>query len=128
VTQLLLYSGACSIHLPRLVRHRLTTQRFAGLVPDYLRGDLQLVATELVSNAYNAGARNVDVSLFARLGALTIEVSDDAPGVPAQGPPDITSDHGRGLGIIGAVSTQWGYRIVDPDCKTVWAHFALRST
>jgi len=85
---------------------------------------LEQVVTNLVGNAAQAGARNVDVRLAARApDGVVIEVSDDGPGFPAallpvaferfsRGGPARTRDvaHGAGLGlaIVAALARAHG--------------------
>ncbi|MFL6125929.1 ATP-binding protein [Actinophytocola sp.] len=89
--------------------------------------DLQLVATELVSNAYEHGWLPGQVRVSRpdpRL--IRIEVDDRSPTLPQLGQPTIAETRGRGLGLVdrlakrwGVISTSWG--------KTVWAEIAVPS-
>ena len=79
-----------------------------------------LIVSELVTNAVNAGSRELDVTLAAHRDHLRIAVRDDAPGRPEPRSAAPTDSHGRGLEIVAALSHRWG---VDPspDGKQVWA-------
>ena len=82
--------------------------------------DAQLVVSELVANAVNAGAGAAMVTLDLHHSHLRLAVEDNARGVPELIDAAATADHGRGLQIVAALSTGWG---VSPDGagKEVWA-------
>jgi signal transduction histidine kinase len=94
------------------------------VVPQAKRDDLMLAATELVTNAYNAGANTVDVELRTPPPYLELHVTDNAPGVPLIGHQTVNDTSGRGLLILAALAEQWGFRI-EAIGKTVWARFGL---
>ena len=123
VPQHLLYSGESSLSLARLVRSRLRLPPTASLIPTGMGDDLDLVATELVTNAYNAGARTIEVSLLSQPTSLRIDITDDAPGEPLPADAPLHAHSGRGLALVAALSSEWGWRLIDGDCKIVWARF-----
>jgi anti-sigma regulatory factor (Ser/Thr protein kinase) len=85
--------------------------------------DVQLTATELVTNAYEHGRPPVEFHLFHSAdGRLRLEVSDNGSVLPRVKHPDITTAGGRGLLLVESVSDNWG---VTPSTsgKTVWAEF-----
>ncbi|WP_119728540.1 ATP-binding protein [Thermomonospora amylolytica] len=89
-----------------------------------LADDLNTVATELVTNAWRQGAGDllVMLELDRAQGLVDVAVWDDAPGVPVKREPDFAAENGRGLHMVEALTTAWGY---EPDHtgpgKTVWA-------
>ncbi|SEF86647.1 Anti-sigma regulatory factor (Ser/Thr protein kinase) [Thermomonospora echinospora] len=90
-----------------------------------LADDLNTVLTELVTNAWQAGAGDLLVLLepCQDRGLVDVAVWDDAPGVPVRREPDFVAESGRGLHLVEALTTAWG---VEPDPgggpgKTVWA-------
>ena len=87
-------------------------------------GDAELVVSELVANAVQAGAPAVMVSLDLHRSHLRLAVEDDADGVPALMHAATTDDHGRGLEIVAGLTTAWG---VSPagSGKEVWADLAI---
>ncbi|MGW5049523.1 ATP-binding protein [Actinokineospora sp. NPDC004072] len=95
------------------------------LVGTELLGDIQLVVTELVGNAYEHAQRPSRLRLV-RLGPvpgpLRVEVDDASAAQPAIGRSRFGDIRGRGLNIVDALSVAWG---VDrkPPGKTVWATF-----
>ena len=94
--------------------------RSYGDVPDVLE-KAELVVSELVTNAVQAGSDTVDVLLELHQTRSVIRVRDYAPGRPVRvQSPHINDIGGRGLTIVDAVSGDWG---TDPHStgKTVWA-------
>ena len=100
-----------------------------------LADDAALVISELVTNAVAASATLPDrppVSLrLISLGrCLRIEVQDRSPAdlrpgaaaTGAEGSDD--AEHGRGLGVVAALSTRCGSERSGPHRKTVWAELA----
>ena len=88
--------------------------------------DAKLVASELVTNALQAGASSIVLSVFAGPAGLEIAVSDDVDGAPRQQPPDASATRGRGLAIVASLASDWGVRAnADGVGKSVWAIFAL---
>jgi anti-sigma regulatory factor (Ser/Thr protein kinase) len=88
--------------------------------------DVQLVATELVTNAYLHGRPPVHFELVAASGGptLRIEVTDAGPGEPKAEHPDVGTFRGRGLLLVGMLTASWGVTGT-AEGKTVWADFAV---
>jgi serine/threonine-protein kinase RsbW len=88
-------------------------------------GDIELVTSELVSNAIaHATARAVNLELI-RLegpGAVAVVVTDSSPRPPVKLDPPEDAQHGRGLHIVEALSTRWGWTPQGPG-KAVFAIF-----
>lgn len=102
---------------------RATLTRF----PDDLIGDVLLVCTELVSNAYDhaRGPRDVRVALWPGGRVVRVEVDDASPQrLPALGKSSAGSFRGRGLVLVERMASRWGVR-TRADHKTVWAEFSL---
>src|SRR5688572_15314406 len=71
--------------------------------------DAELAVSELITNAvmHTHGAILLEAWFDRVSGVLRVEVSDDDPRVPVEGSqPD--SRGGRGLKVVGAVTTCWG--------------------
>ena len=86
-----------------------------------LRESALLVVSELVTNAIQA-ARECTVSAWFRgeIGAVRIEVTDTARGLPAIRPPGDGRAGGYGLRIVDQVSTRWG--VVEHEVgKMTWS-------
>ena len=100
--------------------------------------DAVLVLSELLSNACRHGrpidgddedVRGSGIRAAWRLdanGLLTLEVTDGGgPTRPRPSSPSLTARGGRGLGIVGALSLDWGVRD-RPGELTVWAVLPVR--
>ena len=95
-----------------------------------LSDDAALIVSELVTNAVTASAilpdrPPVSLRLISDGQSLRIEVQDRSPADPH---PDAESsddaEHGRGLGVVAALSTRCGSERSGPHRKTVWAELA----
>lgn len=117
-----LFTGPCDSAVPVAVRRALRAFEATGALSSSVADDLLLAATELVTNAFNAGARTVEVVLQTPPPHLTLDVTDDAPGHPTVGNPSASDTSGRGLLIVAALAEQWGCRPTESG-KTVWARF-----
>ncbi|NIH83325.1 ATP-binding protein [Amycolatopsis granulosa] len=107
---------------PPLVRlRRWAAEALADLGEDHLVAT-QLVATELVTNAYEhgGGPARVRVRREREPCRIRIEVSDRSSTPPVAKDPDDTVVGGRGLRMVDKVSLDWGSHPSDGG-KTVWA-------
>lgn len=82
--------------------------------------DLQLIATELVTNAVRHARSGVTVTLSATDDRLRVSVADGSASLPAPRSSDQRSLSGRGLRIVDVIATSWGYDR-RPVGKVVWA-------
>jgi anti-sigma regulatory factor (Ser/Thr protein kinase) len=89
-------------------------------------GDVQMVATELVTNAYLHGRPPIRFELLAPAAGpeLRVEVTDTGSGDPHVEHPDVDTFHGRGLLLVGKLTAAWGVNRT-PAGKTVWAAFSV---
>ncbi|GAB2971415.1 ATP-binding protein [Amycolatopsis acidiphila] len=87
-------------------------------------GDLVLVASELVTNAFEHGSGSIALRLRLSGRCLLLEVRDSSPADPVLRHPPPGSTRGRGLPMIQALSSAWGHRRAG-EGKWVWAEFAL---
>ena len=97
---------------------------FTGtLAPDTL-ADLELVVSELVTNAIEHGQGAIEVRLDHDDGALRGSVSDQGQGFRYEA-RDFDRDHdrlrGRGLSIVSALVTRWG---IEEGGTHVWFEIA----
>jgi anti-sigma regulatory factor (Ser/Thr protein kinase) len=109
-------------HVPPLVQvRRWAAEALSDLTGDEL-GDVLLVATELVTNAYDHGrcARKLRIWRLVKSCAVRIEVADNSPALPTLGRSTINPARGRGMVIVDKLSKVWGV-IPDVIGKTVWA-------
>ncbi|MER5642645.1 ATP-binding protein [Kitasatospora sp. NPDC002227] len=81
-----------------------------------------MILTELVANAVAASVITGVITLVAQLmaGELLIEVFDQSPAMPRRRPSDDFAENGRGLLLVEALSTAWGWHPA-PGGKVVWA-------
>ena len=94
-------------------------------LPDQTVSDIEVVATELLTNAYLHGRPPAHFSLF-RLDPtrLRVEVVDGGDAMPQVMHPDISDEHGRGLLLVAGMSASWGVMKTGAG-KTVWAEFVV---
>jgi anti-sigma regulatory factor (Ser/Thr protein kinase) len=83
----------------------------------------ELVTTELVANAVRHAGNRVVLTVSLRQGNLQISVGDDSRALPHQRAATSSDEHGRGLLMVDALSTDWGTTCVG-DGKVVWAKVA----
>jgi anti-sigma regulatory factor (Ser/Thr protein kinase) len=93
-------------------------------VPPVLCDDLELIVSELVTNAVRAGSPTVHVSLGVEDDRIAIRVTDEAQGWPEQRTATIHDVGGRGLPLVSALSETWGVRVVETG-KVVWAEIKI---
>ncbi|MBV9022504.1 MAG: ATP-binding protein [Streptomycetaceae bacterium] len=106
--------------------------------PDTVADDAVLILSELLSNACRHARPIENGGLASGLraawrldedGLLTLEVTDGGgPTRPRPSSPSLTARGGRGLGIIGSLSLEWGVRDTSSEVTevTVWAMLAVR--
>lgn len=96
----------------------------AGLGRD-LRDIAMLLTTELISNAIEHGAGEIELVVSRPEDRLRVEVHDQSSGLPVSRKPDAQAARGRGLLLVERLASEWG---VDasrfPGGKQVW--FQLR--
>jgi anti-sigma regulatory factor (Ser/Thr protein kinase) len=91
---------------------------------DALCEDLELIVSELVTNAVRAGSGTVGVSVALENERAVVRVSDEASGWPEPRDADIYDTGGRGLPLVSAISSSWGVRL-SPNGKVVWAELRV---
>ncbi|MDW8806706.1 ATP-binding protein [Streptomyces scabiei] len=83
---------------------------------------VELLASELVTNAYRHSPTDAYVNVERTPETLTVSVWEHGPGTPASGDvrqPSGDAESGRGLGIVEACADEWGVREY-PYGKAVW--------
>ncbi|WP_236701556.1 MULTISPECIES: ATP-binding protein [Frankia] len=92
----------------------------------------EAVACELASNAVKASHPRdvVAIRLTAASGHVLVEVWDSSEVGPQLTSPDAFDEHGRGLTLVDALSTRWGWFRARTGGKVVWAQIpgGLRPT
>ena len=87
---------------------------------------LQLIVSELVSNALKHGLGPVRLCLDSVGGRIRLEVQDDSSCIPRQRDLDLLSEHGRGMLIVAALADSWGVRPAGSG-KSVWCELDTRN-
>lgn len=86
--------------------------------------DIQVVVSELVTNAVRAKCRHLTLALEGHHRYVRVAATDDAPGTPVKQTPAPDQTHGRGLSVVDALSSRWGVDRAGGD-KTVWADVSI---
>ncbi|PRY10822.1 ATP-binding protein [Kineococcus rhizosphaerae] len=85
---------------------------------------LELLTTELVTNAVRHGGEPIEVR-FRRLdGSVRVSVSDGGPGRPLVRHVPPTATGGRGVALVDTLARRWGSDTAATG-KTVWFELAL---
>jgi Histidine kinase-like ATPase domain len=98
--------------------------------------DAAVVVSELVTNALRYGLRvngsplsvarrPVDLTLWSRESYLICAVADPSPEPPVLRLPDSGSEAGRGLQVVQALTSCWGWTLRGGPHKVVWAALEL---
>jgi len=100
-----------------------------GCVREFLRGarsaelvaDVEVVVSELVTNAVLHGVGAIELRLELVDGGVTVGVLDGGRGRPR--PPGTRDDDegGRGLALVAGLTKDWGIRPSGTGGKEVWA-------
>ena len=94
----------------------------------YLAEDVEAVTSELVANAVrHAQAKTVDVDVLLLnddAGSLMVVVFDPCARPPVRCEPIPAAEQGRGLVMVEALATRWGWIPQNPG-KAVFALFTL---
>jgi anti-sigma regulatory factor (Ser/Thr protein kinase) len=100
---------------------RAAVARAAGdLEVESLSDDLQLVVSELVTNAIRYADPPVELEIEAGEDTVTIAVADGSAGRPEPKAPGLDAEGGRGLLLIDLLAAETGVR-PEPPGKTIWA-------
>jgi anti-sigma regulatory factor (Ser/Thr protein kinase) len=84
----------------------------------------QLVVTELITNAIDHARAPIEVTVSFPGESVRVEVHDASVEPPRQQPHDPLRMRGRGLQMVDALSSQWGWTN-DAAGKTVWADVSI---
>ena len=81
---------------------------------------LLMIVNELVSNAIDHARTACEISIQRSRSLVRVLVADDSPLPPRIPPRDVNAARGRGLQMVKALSSRWGWTTSDRG-KTVWA-------
>ncbi|WP_367318086.1 ATP-binding protein [Streptomyces sp. HUAS ZL42] len=108
---------------------RLVTSALGAWDMDVLADDAELIVSELLTNAIDHTH-----CCFARVMVqrplehrVRVSVADASAALPTLSPAGGWAERGRGLMLVDALSTQWGYDR-HPGYKTTWAELHLPAT
>jgi anti-sigma regulatory factor (Ser/Thr protein kinase) len=95
-----------------------------------LAGDVEMVVSELITNASDASTLlperpPVSLRLLLTGKSLVIEVWDHSPLDLKPREADADDECGRGLTVVAALSDRWGWKRTGHNRKVVWAELAL---
>ena len=119
---------AAELSVPSVPRSVAEVRRFAraACAPGSSSADaVELLVSELATNALVHGAGDVRVRVLPRDGVVRVEVDDDSPVLPVRRSAGPTAEGGRGLALVTALSSSWGVLPRDMG-KTVWFEVADR--
>ncbi|MFI6505279.1 ATP-binding protein [Nonomuraea typhae] len=93
---------------------------------DELRGDVELVVSELVTNAVVHGAAQIELAVHVLYDRIRVCVTDASPQPLIPGQPASHDERGRGLAIVQSYGRLWV--CARHPGKEVWAEFLRPST
>jgi anti-sigma regulatory factor (Ser/Thr protein kinase) len=82
--------------------------------------DVELVVSELVTNAMRHGRGQITMHLEVEPDRVVVGVQDQGAGRPCPREPDATDVNGRGLALVAILATEWGVRPEPDGGKVVW--------
>ena len=109
----------------RRARSWLREQFASATLPARVSQTLELLTTELVTNAVRYGGEPIEVQLRTVAGAVRISVSDGGPGLPEVHHVPPTATGGRGVALVDTLAQRWGSDVAGTG-KTVWFELSLR--
>jgi len=102
-----------------------------------LADDAMVIVSELVTNALRHGLRRdpgeppglpgpgpIELILLWPAGPLFCVVTDPGTEPPVLAEPDLDAEMGRGLQVVQALASEWGWGMLNPARKAVWACLA----
>jgi anti-sigma regulatory factor (Ser/Thr protein kinase) len=113
-----------STFAPRAARHFVADTLEAWGREDLI-DDASVVVTELATNAIVHTGRGFDASVTRGGDDVWIAVTDRSSAAPLRRDPPAGATTGRGLALVDALSSHWGYELLG-NGKRVWAE--LRGT
>lgn len=108
--------------VPSVPRSVASVRRFARSACDGLPGladTVELLVSEVATNALVHGAGDVKVRVVVRGRTVRVEVDDEGESLPRARQALPTAEGGRGLALVAALSSDWGIQTT-PGGKTVW--------
>ncbi|MEU8341122.1 Anti-sigma regulatory factor (Ser/Thr protein kinase) [Actinomadura meyerae] len=117
--------GRAEIVVPVRAESVKTARDWAGDVLEKWGQDAyvaQVVVSELLTNVLrHTGSASATVRLLQTDRGAVVEVCDSSDVLPAAGSPELLSEDGRGLAMLGALVKEWGAQPLGGGGKAVWA-------
>jgi CheY-like chemotaxis protein len=118
-----------TLELPRALTSAQAARAFvAQKIRDWNLGsildDALLVVSELAANAVTHADSACQLRVSLHPTTLRIDVIDTGSGTPEPQPASNTSEHGRGLHLVDALTSAWGLEVVPGRGKLVWAELS----
>lgn len=115
--------GPASVALARHATRRQLAR--AGVTNADTLDTAELLASELTSNVVKHAGGRPTLRVLRNGPIIRIEVGDTQPReLPVERRVDTDSESGRGLLLVGALATAWGYER-DAEGKLTWAELAI---
>jgi two-component sensor histidine kinase len=115
------------VSAPRKARSYLATRLEGTPLPTGVTLDrIILTASELVTNAVQAGATNIEISLHVAERRIDLVVGDDAEGWPTPVKAALHDTTGRGLSIVEQLADSWDV-VPRRDGKAITVSWVNRS-
>jgi anti-sigma regulatory factor (Ser/Thr protein kinase) len=106
-----------------------TTSTLRDWQLDDLIEEAVLIASELVTNAIRHGracsADQVELAWQRQASRVVCLVTDRSPLPPVIGVADRDAESGRGLQVVEALASTWGWTMLGATSKAVWAALAI---
>jgi anti-sigma regulatory factor (Ser/Thr protein kinase) len=123
------FSGQLEMGLAARAAREFTGQILQGWGLLVLADDAAVIVSELVTNAQRHGGRavngaaheGIELILWRRSGQVVCAVTDPGFGAPVPVQPDPFGEAGRGLHVVQALSSTWGWTRLGGSRKAVWA-------
>ncbi len=94
-------------------------------IPAPLVDDVQLVVSELVTNAVTHGLGTITVLIGVTERGVAVAVRDEGPGMPRREEVEDSSMRGRGVALVARLAAEWGVRQEAGGGKSVWCLLPL---
>lgn len=111
------------LSVPSVPRSVASVRHFAraacGALPSVTADTVELLVSEIATNALVHGAGEVRVRVNVSGGTVRVEVDDGGSALPTLREASPTAEGGRGLALVTAMSSGWGVA-PRPGGKTVW--------